>query len=790
LVSREVWGLLVRFFGYAAGRLSWKLGLLVSGLVLGMMLVFSFFDYQWHLSALWRDMEDHIAEEAWSVAAMLERGTDSDWHRYVMSMGTALDRGERRGRQHELVIIDELGVVRASTLPELDGTSMVSPEISMVLRGDKAFASGVMEHAGHLSFFGVVPFRPAGSNERWAIHVAEPLTPIQEALSQFLFQRLLFMAILTGTVIFVINLVVQQTVVKRLGLLARQVEAVKSGNLDARFPEQGTDEMANIGRAFNRMTSALRRSQDALEAERRRFALLYEVTRRLTGSREWSDLVDRILAVATDLSSARGCSLFLLDQMSNTLRLEGATGVAAELSRPLSHAMARSADAGRCLNCISYQAELDKSCPLIAQLPSDIGISSVACLRLTLGDRTIGFINLFLDEPAKAALRLDDLNLVAAEIAAVVAAVQSQLREMTTVEELQRALKSSLSLPEVLNVALRNISEAAGVHACAIFLLSENSAKLELASCHNVDPALASRWVSFAQTAVESGLFCTHRLKGKELAVFPILFDGYSVGALACLGPELDLQTQRILAAMATQIAVVVHAAQLASRMEAVAILRERNRLAREIHDGLIQHIGYLKLTVSRMANWSQQGNFDRIREEIASLRSSAEEAYAEARNAIAGLRVGLSPKDTLAAVLGNYVETFVARYQIPVRFVVQDEASKSPMKPDAILHILRIVQEALANVRKHSGASEATVEVWSDGNLLTVSVRDNGTGILSLEEASSQRGLRFMQERARELSGELQVSRLQPCGTEVTLKVPLRNALEMESRWPLSVRS
>ncbi len=784
--SREVWGLIGPLASYATGRLSWKLGLLVSCLVLAMMLLFTALDYQWHLGALWRDMDDHIAEEAWSVAAMLEQSRDTDWQRFVRSLGDALDRGERLGRHHEVLIIDSQGMVRASTVQELAGRAMISPEISKVLRGETQFSSGTMEHTDHLSFFGVVPLRSPEGPGIWAVHVAEPLTPIEESLRQFLAQRVLFMAVMAATVILAINLLVQRAVVRRLELLARGVEQVKTGNLRVQLPEQGNDEMAQIGAAFNRMIEALRVSQDALEAEHRRLALLYEVSRRLTGSFEWSDLVDRILAIIMDLAGAKGCCLFLVDRESGTLRLEGAMGIASELARPLSRVMARLDEAIRCVNCLSLRASLGDRCPMLSDLPDDVGIAGIACLRLALGDRTLGFINLFFDNMATATQRLEDLQLVATEIAAVVAAVQSQFRETAQAEELRRALHSYPSLEETLATALDQAAAAFQLRAAALFLADENGRGTELAYCHGVDPGGANLWLPAAQRAIDLRTTLTLVQEGEQISVVPLSVKGESLGALVCSMPQGTATREALghLATFAGLLGMLIRSTQASAQAEAAAILRERNRLARELHDGLIQHLGYLKLTLSRMTGWAQQGHHARIAKELDNLRSSVEEAYSDARDAFIGLRVGLSPKDTLESVLSNYVEAFSARYQLPVHFQVQGQAPTNPMKPSALLHILRIVQEALTNVRRHSHADEASVELSYENDYLSVTVRDNGRGIDNLAEVSSHRGLRFMRERAKELSADLLILQRRPSGTEVRLKVPLENVAEGRHPW------
>ena len=187
------------------------------------------------------------------------------------------------------------------------------------------------------------------------------------------------------------------------------------------------------------------------------------------------------------------------------------------------------------------------------------------------------------------------------------------------------------------------------------------------------------------------------------------------------------------------------------------AVAEERARVAREIHDGLAQYL----FTVSTHASMLEGETAERIKEAAAA-------AQQEARFAILALSSasGNAPFD---AALRRYVDFLTADGELEVELDVDPSLS---LAPDEQIEVFRIVQEGLANVRKHAGASRAEVLIGPRGTDRVVVVRDNGAGFNGDTDPAGQ-GLKNLRQRAAAIGGAFTLRSTPGQGTalEVTLR-------------------
>ncbi len=200
----------------------------------------------------------------------------------------------------------------------------------------------------------------------------------------------------------------------------------------------------------------------------------------------------------------------------------------------------------------------------------------------------------------------------------------------------------------------------------------------------------------------------------------------------------------------------------------ATAALEERARLAREIHDGLAQDLWYAKLKQSRIAQTAGlSGDALELSNEVT---DAIDSALAEARNAVAAMREG-AESGSLTEMLARHVDDFSDRFAIRAELT---HAGPIPdVGPRAQAEVLRIVQEALTNVRKHADATVVRIQIVTDGDL-SVAIADNGRGFRP-EMAPPGFGLESMQQRASLVGATLAVESAPQNGTRIVLRVPLR---------------
>jgi signal transduction histidine kinase len=214
--------------------------------------------------------------------------------------------------------------------------------------------------------------------------------------------------------------------------------------------------------------------------------------------------------------------------------------------------------------------------------------------------------------------------------------------------------------------------------------------------------------------------------------------------------------------------AATMEVRRLAASEFAAAGLEERARLAREIHDGLAQDLWYAKLKHSRLAQMVDfAGEAQQLSGEV---EGAIDNALAEARHAVAAMRQG-SETGPLLDILTRHVDDFADRFALRADLSIAGPLPEIGARAQA--ELLRIVQEAMTNVRKHADATVVRVSVTTDGEL-RLTVTDNGRGFQPTN-VSSGFGLESMRQRAAVIGASLTVSSEPQNGTRVELAMPIR---------------
>lgn len=363
-------------------------------------------------------------------------------------------------------------------------------------------------------------------------------------------------------------------------------------------------------------------------------------------------------------------------------------------------------------------------------------------------------------------------------------ALQHQESMLTRFDE---TIRTPLALKEMLGQILKQTCAASRVEQGVLFLYAEDMTTLQEVVVQNVEPQWLEALKPLAdQAAAEHKAVFVAKLpalvepagneeRGVSALAIPLVLDEDILGAFVLADNHQQTFSPKqltLLATIASQTALIVRNDQLYARVEQQAILEERSRLAREIHDGVVQTLGFLKMQLNRMQHWAQTDNFTRLTKEISNLNVIVEEAYGEARDAIAGLSVGLNADDNLEDILTEYAQSFSARYGLQVKLNVT--GNRNRLRPPTILHLFRIAQEGLTNIRKHAQTKQAWINLDYQPDKLALTISDNGKGFdAQLIQETSYRGIQVMQERAKSLGGQLSISARLPQGTTVSITVP-----------------
>jgi signal transduction histidine kinase len=187
------------------------------------------------------------------------------------------------------------------------------------------------------------------------------------------------------------------------------------------------------------------------------------------------------------------------------------------------------------------------------------------------------------------------------------------------------------------------------------------------------------------------------------------------------------------------------------------AVMQERERLSRELHDGVAQLVAHLLLRLDTIKDLVDANRSQEAGAEIERLHGVADEIYVDIGESITGLRTNMMERGLIRA-LRDYVDHFEERHQIPTSLRTDNTADQ--LAPLAALQLFRLIQESLTNIRKHAAAREATVTLISDGSgQLKVIIADDGKGFIPDTQRNGKArplGLTSMRERVEALGGTL----------------------------------
>ena len=254
----------------------------------------------------------------------------------------------------------------------------------------------------------------------------------------------------------------------------------------------------------------------------------------------------------------------------------------------------------------------------------------------------------------------------------------------------------------------------------------------------------------------------------------PVTVKGRSVGNLYLTNKhdavEFTEADQGIVESFARHAAIAIENARLHDQVQRLAIVDERERISKDLHDGIIQSIYAVGLSLEDVPELIAEDP-DEVVQRVERAIDTLHLTIRDIRNFIFGLRPellgGTSLLGGLAALVEDLRHDSIADVELVVGAVPQEppEATTS--------HLLGIVNEALSNVARHSGATRAWIDVIGDDQGLTIVVRDNGRGFDPAAGPSlGHQGLRNMQSRAADIGAIMDIVSTPDQGTEIRVRL------------------
>jgi signal transduction histidine kinase len=237
--------------------------------------------------------------------------------------------------------------------------------------------------------------------------------------------------------------------------------------------------------------------------------------------------------------------------------------------------------------------------------------------------------------------------------------------------------------------------------------------------------------------------------------------------------------------------------AETLQRQWAEATLQERELLGQELHDGLAQALGFLSLQAQAARVQLRSGQKAAADESLKRLGEVALEVQGDARELIGNLLSVSLPSESFCDTLRGAVSRFEAQTGLPVRLEIDADAEGActplELPPAASVQLLRIVQEAMANVRKHAGSpNKIEVALQADSEQILLTIADDGDGFApsAVGHSDTHFGLQVMRQRAARIGGEIHVRSALGEGTCVEVCAPLSAARDSSVSSKLTVET
>ncbi len=571
-----------------------------------------------------------------------------------------------------------------------------------------------------------------------------------------------------------------------------------------------TDEDVELLTSIGRQIGVAIENAHLFESERQRrqeATLLAEVAKLISGTLDLDEVLRLTAESAVDVFSVDCCCIYLYEEGRGTLRPVAQIGGDDYVPPALAGVVFTPSESLR-------RVVLEGLQPLIIEdVRSDphldpqhlLDLQSALVVPIEIGTRMMGVMQLGTQRPRRRRFTADEGELamamanqaaVAIENARLFKEEQRRAEQFRVISEVGRRITSILAVDEMLEQMVGLIQEAFNYYHVGIGLVEGDEVVYKVGAGRLWDDPqfeIKPARLKIGQEGVTGWVAGTGQpllapdvkqephyiLMGgsqtrSELTV-PIKTRGKVIGVLDVQSDRLDAFDKSdlvVLQSLAHQAAVGIENARLYEQAQQVAVLEERQRLARELHDSVTQAMYGVTLYAEAAARLLSAGQAEPAYGHLQEVRQTAQEALREMRLLIFELRPPVLEQAGLAAALQARLETVEGRSGLKTEFVVEGERL---LPADIEAGLYRIAQETMNNVLKHAQAHCISVHLRQNEQTVVLEIIDDGIGF-ELDAARRQGGLGLpgMEERVTQLGGELTIRSRPREGTSVRVEIGL----------------
>jgi len=369
-------------------------------------------------------------------------------------------------------------------------------------------------------------------------------------------------------------------------------------------------------------------------------------------------------------------------------------------------------------------------------------------------------------------------------------------RSLEILYDIAATLNASRDLDDLLSRFLYTIKDLTDARAAAVRLVAEDD-KLRLVNSVGLDDDIVEKEQLVpsdrcicGMTLTEGRAICQKDLstcsewlgrpmfeiEGMEMLAIPLQYRGQNLGVynlfLDKSGIGINSETRELLTSIGRHLGMAIDKARLDKESHRLSIMQERTMLANELHDSLAQTLASMRFQVKALDEYMGEENLDSAKNELNRLSNGISEAHTELRELLSHFRAPLDKRGLIPALEG-VINRF--KRDTGIAIFLQRECDQITLPDLHDMQILRIVQESLANIRKHSEANAVRVLIRCDaeGEHLIL-IEDDGVGVgeqIMDGHPGEHIGLAIMQERASRINGNLKIESEQGEGTRVELR-------------------
>ncbi len=377
--------------------------------------------------------------------------------------------------------------------------------------------------------------------------------------------------------------------------------------------------------------------------------------------------------------------------------------------------------------------------------------------------------------------------------------VAQRTQELDTISEVALIISQSGALEEVLNEALGKVINASGAEGGFIHLLEKGNSSVVVHKNLSTDiiACFANNSGKYIIPSLKNAIQVENINKDTFQILFPnslcaekeytlieagyaraasILLKSHSrpLGTMVLLSKKensFSAEIMQLLESIGNQLGVAIENAKYHQHIEEIAVLEERARISRELHDSLAQTLGWLSIKTELLEEDIKLGKLEESTTEMTTIRNVVKDACYDVRESIDGLRT--RPTGDINLTIAAWIAEFRQRSKLKTEFHTGEE--KLTLSPRIETELLRILQEALTNVRKHANAKSVNIYLQKKEKYVKLIIEDDGRGFnFDSQEDGRHFGLSIMRERAENLGGSFDLKSERNKGTRVTATLPI----------------